>query len=371
MAKKGENIYRRKDGRWEGRYIKNRTSENKIIYGYVYGKKYSEVKDKLTVYKAQNISQGFYIKDSYGEWLNNYFLPLIEQRIKFSTYSNYLKLQKNYILPHLGNKSFSELNEGLFQDFISDLTKKGLSPSSIRLVFSLIKQSMKEALRLNLIQKNPTVSLKFPREFKQKVQALSVSQQYLLEKLAVQDDNGLPILISLYSGLRIGEISGLMWEDIDFKQNLICVNKTVSRLTNIYEGEKKTQIVVDSPKSAVSNRFVPISDKLKEYLQIARNKSESAYVVASRGGLSEPRVINYRFKKLIRETDFATIHFHILRHTFATRCLEQGVDIVSLSKMMGHQSTKLTLDTYSDSLMEQRMKEIKKIDHIYQLEISK
>lgn len=369
MVKKGENIYKRKDGRWEGRYIKDRTSNNRIIYGSVYGKKYADVKEKLTIVKAKQLETSFLYRSyegTYETWMANWLTITIKRKVKASTYSNYFRLTKRHILPNLGKKQLRELSEDQLQYFVDSLLAQELSANTVRLIFTILKQSLNEAVRQKYIPSNPCTFVQLPKHNQTEVSALSIKEQKQLEKLAFQDSDCSPIILALYSGLRIGEISGLRWTDIDFEQNLIRVERTVHRILDEQNTETKTKLILATPKTTQSKRVVPLSTNLKEYLLEKREKATSPYLIHSRNTLAEPRVINYRFKKLIRATSFSSIHFHVLRHTFATRCLEQGMDIASLSKILGHQSTKLTLDTYAASLLEHRHEEMKKIDLLFQ-----
>ncbi|MHC5372251.1 site-specific integrase [Enterococcus sp. LJL120] len=207
-----------------------------------------------------------------------------------------------------------------------------------------------------------------PKTVKTQVPTLTSKQQQKLEKTAHSKMEYSPIIIALYSGMRIGEISGLRWSDIDFEDDLIYIRRTVSRIFNLDSTKSKTKLIIGSPKSESSIREIPIAKNLKNYLMDKRSFATSEYVIASQNGLTEPRSITNRFKKCLNEAKLQDINFHSLRHTFATRCLEQGMDVASLSKILGHHSIKMTLDTYAGSLMETRRKGISKIDELFQID---
>ncbi|GGC76853.1 tyrosine-type recombinase/integrase [Enterococcus wangshanyuanii] len=365
MSKKGENIYKRKDGRWEGRYIKQRTPTKKIIYGYVYGKKYSEVKEKLIFLKAkQLVTQETVISShkTYQDWIIYWLNNTVRRTVKATTYSNYFRLLSKHILPTLGEYHLAKITSALLQEFVDGLLAKNLANSTIRLIFTIVNKSLKEAVKNEYLDKNPCNSVHLPKHTVPIIHSLSSKEQRKLEELAFRETECSPIILALYSGMRIGEISGLKWEDIDFDKGLIRVHRTISRIIDEHSTINKTELISGSPKTAYSSRVIPLATNLKDYLLEKKETSPSEYVIHCRGKLAEPRVINYRFKRMIRETEFASIHFHVLRHTFATRCLEQGVDIVSLSRILGHRSTKLTLDTYADSLLEHRQEVMKAVD---------
>ncbi len=367
MPKKGENIYKRKDGRWEGRYIRNRTKEKKIVYGYVYGKKYAEVKEKLIVMKAKQLttrSDFCRYNGNYNEWVNKWLMDTVRRKVKSSTYSNYVRLTQRHIIPELGNYKLSDLQDDDIQQFVYALSDAGLASGSVRLIVSIVQQSFKEAVKKGNLKKNPCDFIELPKLVNRPVHALSKKEQKEIEQVALEEQSCSPVILSLYSGMRIGEISGLRWADIDFERNLIRVNRTVVRILDESNGERKTTVVETAPKSAQSSRLIPLAENLKSYLLEKKSKTSGLSVIECRNGLAEPRVISYRFKQVIRQTSVSTINFHVLRHTFATRSLEQGVDIASLSAILGHQSTKLTLDTYTDSLIEQRVAAIALVDKL-------
>ncbi|MBP1047518.1 site-specific integrase [Enterococcus sp. BWM-S5] len=364
MSRRGENIYKRKDGRWEGRYIKARNEEGKIVYGYVYGRKYTAVKQRLAELKVRYITSYGSLKIYEGtleQWLWFWLNGPMRGRIKVSTYSSYQLRIRKYILPFLGQIKLIDLRTAEIQEFITYLEELHISSSSIRSILTVLKSALNQAVTDNHLLKNPCQNIVLKKNDAQEVRALTREEQRWLEKVSLKEPNCSAVLLALYTGMRIGEISGLKWSDIDFDNKRIAVNRTLYR-TNAVEKGRKTQVIIDSPKTKSSKRMIPIAGNLKGYLLEKRKKSTSEYVISCRGSYAEPRLINYRFKKLLIGTELTSIHFHMLRHTFATRCIEQGVDIVTVSKLLGHSSTKMTLDVYADSMWENRMEAITRID---------
>ncbi|MEO1769969.1 tyrosine-type recombinase/integrase [Candidatus Enterococcus ferrettii] len=355
--RRGENIYRRKDKRWEGRYPKGKKANGKTKYGSVYGKTLKEVREKLYPLKlhyqqVQN-KQGD-VAISFNEW-GYLWLQEIQTNVKQSTYANYEHKLEHYVLAILGEYSLNELDENAAETLLADLEKRTLKPSTIHAVFRIVKQCINLAVRKKMVKENPFVSINLPKLVRNRNQALTKQEQKRLETSALSErkGHGIPTLLALHAGLRIGEISALTWKDIDFENNLIHVHSTVQRIVGVFNG-KKTELICTSSKTASSTRLIPMSQTLKQVLLRQKQRSKGQFVLTNNEKPVEPRLLTYHFHKIRKKAKLTTIHFHQLRHTFATRCLESRGDIMSVSALMGHSSTQMTLDTYAGSLMEQR-----------------
>lgn len=363
MLKKGENIYLRKDQRWEGRYHKGRNVDGKIKYGYVYGKTYEEVKRKLIPLKKESAQlQELYGKSTmtYKEWVEECWND-ISRGLKPATVASYYYKIKTYLLPYIGSFSLYELNEEKISEMMKNWQDKGLKESSCRVILRLLSKILKQAQRKEIMTRNICEDLPKIKSPHSKIGALSVKEQRRLENVVenYQNEKGQAVMVALHTGLRIGEIAALKWRDIDFERKIITVNHTYQRISNERGG---TQLNYGTPKTLASFRVIPMSNKVLHTLKKLQKNTKTNYVFSVKGKPCEPRLITYHFHCIRKIAGLNQLHFHQLRHTFATRCLENSSDVPSVSAIMGHASTQMTLDIYADSLLDQRWAVINKMN---------
>lgn len=366
MSRRGENIYKRKDGRYEGRYIKGYDSLGKARYGYVYARNYCEVKTKLMQCKInmQNQQQLCHSNITVSHWFQLWLLSL-ENQVKPSTYGVYMGYIHNHILPDLGNMKLIKLNSKTIQDFINRKLNLGLSVKTVRLIFAMMKTALREAQNRKLIN-DVYSSIKLPKLEHKSIRILSRKEQKRIEKeIAISKNlNDIGILISLYTGMRIGELCALKWEDIDFEKNTVRIERSIQRIANLNKNDShKTKVIFSTPKSIASCREIPLPqflmDKLKSY------KKENGFVLHNKEKFIEPRIYRYYFKSILKKAKIADVKFHALRHTFATRALEMGFDAKTLSEILGHSSATITLNQYAHSLQEHKKREMERLGELY------
>ncbi|WP_086314706.1 hypothetical protein A5821_002315 [Enterococcus sp. 7F3_DIV0205] len=367
MARRGENIYKRKDGRWEGRYIKGRQNNGKIHYGYIYGYKYSEVKHQLILRKYEKqTSNSKNLLPYEGElldWTKYWLETFIRPKVKSSTYASYKNKMNVHVLSRIGSIKLQKLKQSDLDSLLKEMDKT-LKASSIRSIFSVLKNCLSKAVTINLLTENPCMGVELPKTRKSAVQALSIKDQDKLVKEINTDQKFFAIILALQTGLRIGEICGLKWEDIDFENSTLGVNRTVLRIQSEDKSGRKTEIVEVTPKSNNSQRKIPITKTLKEKLLELQKVSTSEYVISNKHKALEPRTIAYRFQIIRKKIGLEKFSFHSLRHTFATRCLEAGGNIATISSLLGHSSTKMTLDCYTNSFFAEERQLVEKLEFV-------
>ncbi|MCM1508010.1 MAG: site-specific integrase [Ruminococcus flavefaciens] len=353
MARRGENIYRRKDGRWEGRYKCGFSADGKAKYRSVYAQTYNEVKEKLSEIKAEPVSVlsagKLTVKELFAEWLS-----AVQLRVKESTYANYRMKAEKHILPAFSGLSYSALSAQLVHEFIRKKLECGLSSKYVSDIVVVLK-SMAKYVSIQHGYYNPLTNITMPKPRKKELNLLSEAEQKKLRQYLSGNitTTKIGIMLSYYTGLRVGEVCGLKWSDIDFKNHTLTIKRTVQRIMK-KNGSKSTQIIVSSPKSKTSERTIPVPDFLYDIL-VQYKKDNNFYILSGSTKITEPRTMQYRFKSLLKKADLPSINYHCLRHMFATNCIRLGFDVKTLSEILGHSNVEITLNRYVHSSMERKI----------------
>ena len=369
MSKRGENITKRKDGRWEARVIKGYDCNGKAQYHYIYGKSYSEAKNKKIEYLSGRQKNSKKDNVLFSSVLSE-FLLVHKNRVKPSTLSRYQDIIKLHIDPMLGGIQVKDITTPIIQQFVNNKIENGrvdgsggLSPKRVRDILSLVK------LVLNYSQEqgysNQNIKICLPRDKTPHIEIFSKEEEAKLLVCSINSVDPIKIgmIISLCTGIRIGELCALRWSDIDVETKLITINKTLQRISDP-QAEKKTKVIIDIPKSKTSERQVPIPSFLHERLQLLSQQVQSPtnYVLTSSEKYIEPSNYYVRYQRWLDQCGIDSHSFHALRHTFATRAIECGMDVKTLSEILGHSDVKITLARYVHPSIELKSTNMEKIN---------
>ena len=297
----------------------------------------------------------------YKDWV----LQWLKERkpyIKESTYANYSNIIYNHLIPVLGNYRLSIIDNHMLQEMILDKyrigridNRGGLSDKTIKDIGTLLKLTLKGAIKDNLID-YLDLDFRYPKkEKKNKIYTFSKKEQkkivdYCLENLDIKN---MGILLTLYSGLRIGELCALKWSDIDLKKNILSVNKTIQRI--YLKDVGKSKMIISSPKTKNANRVIPLNSEFASLLKQFKTDNNN-YFLSNDTVWMEPRSFRKYYYDMIQELGISNITFHSLRHTFASNCIRLGVDYKTVSELLGHSSVNITLNIYVHSQMSQKKK---------------
>lgn len=372
MPKKGENIYKRKDGRWEGRYIRYYDENGKAKYGYVYSKTYNEVKKKLIEKKSQVGTKCETLSNKtilYNDVLNAW-LQSAKINIKESTYSRYFHLIDTHIRPYLGKYPLSKISTQIVEGFIEKQLNYGrlksrgsLSPKTVTDILAIVKSSMEYAKYNNLNVMCNLGKLTVKKKDRE-MRVLSRAEQEALIRTLLQDMDSCKfgILLSLYTGIRIVELCALQWDDICIESSTLKVRKTMQRIQNTnIDAEAKTKVIITEPKSQCSIREIPLPQFIINIAKQFQNNPQAYILSGEETKYVEPRTMQNRFKSLIVQSGIDDANFHALRHTFATRCIEVGFELKSLSEILGHANVNITLNRYVHSSFDLKCSNMNKL----------
>lgn len=377
MPRKGENIYKRKDGRWEGRYIKGRASNGRAIYGYVYAKSYHDVKQKLcsAIASAPNVCRRRMQTTggdvAFGKLALDWMLSM-KPKVKESTYIRYRNLVCCYVLEAWNDVPIQAITAVDLDEYCNRLLcsggihGKGLSTKTVSDILSVIRSVLRYAQARNIptLCTGKEVSIK---QIPKRMPILSPSDQRTLccYLMAHQSFRNMGILLCLCTGLRVGEICALRWEDVSLEEQTLCVHRTMQRLQVEQAAERKTEVIITTPKSLCSIRTIPIPRDMVDVLESLSPPKQGYVLTGETDQYVEPRVMQNHFRKVLNEAGIAPINFHALRHTFATRCVEVGFDVKTLSEILGHASVSITMNRYVHPTMEMKRENMQRLSGLF------
>lgn len=353
MSRRGNNIYKRKDGRWEGRYKNGYRADGSVKYSSVYSRSYKEVCEKLTK-KKNEIGQEYSkccstFAEIAGKWSEN-----IKRSVKESTYVNYITKLDKHILPAFGKCRYDKLTKQCFVDFAEEKLRTKLSPKYVSDILSVIKSITRYARQtFNYADRAETVTIPKNKNTAERP-VLTEQQQKILTaySLNLPTLTNVGILLALFTGIRIGELCAMKWSDIDLEKRILTVSSTIQRIKDL-SGNSKTKIYIGTPKSKSSMRQIPLPNFLVNILKTVRSDNDN-YILTGKKLFAEPRTMQYRFAAILKKLKLPKVNFHALRHTFATKCVAVGFDVKTLSEILGHSSVEITLNRYVHSSMERK-----------------
>jgi integrase len=348
VAKPDRGIYKRNDGRYEVRYIKSRTLEGKAIYASLYASSYEEARqkrDSVTLDISNKCDPR--LQMTIPEVLLQY-LEEIKTKVKPSTRARYMGYLERRISCYFAGIPCADLNTGMIQRFVKE--QIGLSPRTLESILFFMRKGLGTLFPGDYEIRSSEKGVKG-------IEILTPDEQNRLEAVAkCSDVNDLTgVTLSLHTGIKVGELCGLMWVDVDFIGRRISIQRTAQRVKNLdSECEAKTGLVI-LPVNSTSQRSIPLADVTLQMLEEHKEQTSSEYILSTYDSYAvEPRNYQYRFQRLLETAGIRSLPCQVTRDTFVARALEKGFDLLSLSEILGHSSTAVTLKQYAPLLEKYR-----------------
>ena len=362
MSRRGENIFKRKDGRWEARVPEYKINGEKI-YRSIYGKSYTEVKLKKEEYysSASHEKHSKSMRSTTFADIADCWLTTIKGTVKESSFTRYHRNVHSYLNPAIGTLTLPEANSNAICQLKDELLEnggkrgEGLSEKTVSDLLSTLKMILMYAEEQGYPVMNAEL-IRNPKKKKHEVNCNSGRVVSRLEEILLSsgDRISLGILLTLHTGIRNGELCGLRWGDCDFSSGTIRISRTVERIRDLSPlSEHKTKVVITEPKTESSRREIPLPKTLCLYLRSHRGAADS-YLLTGTDKPSEPHTLYVRYERFLHRNGFESYTFHAIRHTFATRGIASGFDAKSLSEILGHSDVTTTLRCYVHPSMEEK-----------------
>lgn len=358
-------VRKREDGRWEGRIVIGHKENGDPIFRYIYADTQKELTAKLrqniTAYQGVDLTEE--CRMTLSEWLDRW-LEQMESVLRPGTINHYRRDMEHHVKPHLGQKKLTQITASDLRKLYDDLKKqgrvhprpgqsRGLSTTTVHGIHTTLHHALKSAVDQRLLPHNPADHVEPPKVAHKSMTILNEEQLDTFLAAVEQDPIWKDFFYTeLTTGLRLGEICGLMWSDFDARKGTLSVNRTIHK-------EKGGRLVTGDTKTYAGTRTIVLPDSTAELLRGRKKNSYSVWIFPNPlkpEALMNPSTAYHQLKKALSENDLPDLRFHDLRHTFATHALANGVDAKTLSGILGHTKASFTVDTYTHTTTDMHKK---------------
>ena len=392
-GKNGNNegtIRKRKNGTWEGRYTIGYDSHGKQKQKSIYGKTRAEVAKKLSEMTSA-IQNGSYIAPrnlTLSEWLEVWLTSYAYIKVRPSTYASYQAYIERHVSPIIGGLQLQKLTTNQLQVFFNEKRvngridgKGGLSPKTIRNMYNMLHEALQQAVINKTVSVNVSEGVVLPSKDEKEITVFKPEEQRAIIEAAQKDRLGFAIELDFFTGRRVGELCALKWSDIDLAAKEFRVRRTLQRVqkktSDIKAKGKRTQIVEGATKTKKGNRVIPLTDTMLQKLlvhkarqlfekrRLGKGYSDNGYVFANEfGGAIEPSYLRDVYDRILKNANAPHYTFHTIRHTFATRAIENDMPVKVVSEILGHSSVQLTMDLYCHPSISAKRNVLEKMENL-------
>ncbi len=370
-------ISQRKDGTYEVRVTVGITPDGKPKRKSVYCKTLKEAKT-TRIDLLNNLQKGLITNPTemkLGDWLDEYMSLYKKPYVKPTTYVTYTVKVENHIKPAIGRYKLKALRQDIIQKFINSLTDKGLAPATVEAIYKLLHNALETAVDNGMLVRNTAHKVRLPKVPKPKISPLSKEQQDTFVEKAKETYMGCMYIFDLCTGMRLGEVLGLQWGDIDLEEKTLEIKRTLSKVKDPDNPDESWHLAFGSPKTKASERTIPLSETAVKVLldvmeQQKQNKAKAGTAYEDNnlvfctqlGRPLDPVNMRRTFYSICNKAGISGLHPHCLRHTFATRGVESGVDVRVMQSFLGHANFQETVDIYTHVSGDLKRQEMQKLN---------